>query len=67
MYHKIFNDILDSTLVDPRRCVSDRELHERIAKLSGMSLDDLQVRVDLTAIKVAGESEWQVVKIRDRK
>lgn len=36
------------------RCVTDRELHEQIARTQGLSLDELQVMYDLSKIRIQG-------------
>ena len=38
-----------------KRCISTRDLHLEIARLSGMSLDDLQIRMDLSKITIDGK------------
>ncbi len=36
------------------RCVTDRELHIQLARVNGISLDELQTRLDLSKIKITG-------------
>lgn len=50
----------------PERCVSDRDLHLKLAKLSGMSLDEIQTRIDLTKIRLEGDG-FEIVTIKKTK
>lgn len=39
---------------EPTRCTSDRELHLNICRITGLTLDELQVKYDLSKVKLAG-------------
>lgn len=53
-------------LAETGRCVTDRELHLQMARLTGCSLDELQTRIDLTKIHIAGPGV-EVVTVRPEK
>lgn len=36
------------------RCLSDRDLHLQLARVTGMSLDELQTRADLSKVRLNG-------------
>ena len=49
-----------------QRCVTDRELHLQMARVMGISLEELQTRVDLSKIKLAQGPGIEIVKLRDK-